>query len=206
MDPVCANIESPDEPLEPELPDVPLDPDVPLVPAVPDEPPEPDVPLDPELPAVPDEPLDPLEPEDPLVPDEPLVPLVPDVPDVIAENETPFIINVPFVLIEPVTSISFPKTTLVAPELVILFPSCTCNVPLTEIKPAVGSNNISPPPEDFNSTSPSTVCKIILSLPVLLYSSNSYFISAWNGIKRKVINIDIPISLGILVLFCELIK
>jgi P-type Cu+ transporter len=42
---------------------------------------------------------------------------------------------------------------------------------------------------------------LILSLPVLLYSSNSYFISAWNGIKRKVINIDIPISLGILVLF-----
>ncbi|MCB9364935.1 MAG: heavy metal translocating P-type ATPase metal-binding domain-containing protein [Flavobacteriales bacterium] len=42
---------------------------------------------------------------------------------------------------------------------------------------------------------------LILSLPILLYSSNSYFISAWNGIKRKVVNIDIPISLGILVLF-----
>jgi Cu+-exporting ATPase len=42
---------------------------------------------------------------------------------------------------------------------------------------------------------------LILSLPVLLYSANSYFTSAWNGIKRKIINIDIPISLGILVLF-----
>jgi len=37
--------------------------------------------------------------------------------------------------------------------------------PLTEIKPAVGSNNISPPPDDFNSTSPSTVCNVILSVP-----------------------------------------
>jgi Cu+-exporting ATPase len=42
---------------------------------------------------------------------------------------------------------------------------------------------------------------LTLSLPILLYSANSYFISAWNGIKRKVVNIDIPISLGILVLF-----
>lgn len=42
---------------------------------------------------------------------------------------------------------------------------------------------------------------LVLSLPVILYSSNTYFISAWNGVKRKIINIDIPISLGILVLF-----
>ena len=42
---------------------------------------------------------------------------------------------------------------------------------------------------------------LTLSLPVLFFSANSYFISAWTGIKRKIINIDIPISLGILVLF-----
>jgi len=42
---------------------------------------------------------------------------------------------------------------------------------------------------------------LVLSLPVLLYSSNSYFIFAWKGIQRRSINIDIPISLGILVLF-----
>ncbi|MCO6499843.1 MAG: heavy metal translocating P-type ATPase metal-binding domain-containing protein [Vicingus serpentipes] len=42
---------------------------------------------------------------------------------------------------------------------------------------------------------------LVLSLPVLLYSANNYFSSAWVGIKRKLINIDIPISLGILVLF-----
>ena len=42
---------------------------------------------------------------------------------------------------------------------------------------------------------------LVLSLPVFFYSANSYFSSAWNGIKRKIINIDIPISLGIVVLF-----
>lgn len=42
---------------------------------------------------------------------------------------------------------------------------------------------------------------LVLSLPVFLYSANSYFNSAWNGVKRKIINIDIPISLGIVVLF-----
>jgi hypothetical protein len=100
------------------------------VPLVPDDPELPDVPLLPEVPLVPDEPdvpLDPLEPDVPEVPpepDEPEPPLEPEVPDVMAENETPFTINVPLVLIEPVTSISFPKTTLVAPELVILLPSC----------------------------------------------------------------------------------
>jgi Cu+-exporting ATPase len=42
---------------------------------------------------------------------------------------------------------------------------------------------------------------LVLSLPVFLYSANSYFVAAWSGVKRKIINIDIPISLGIIVLF-----
>ena len=42
---------------------------------------------------------------------------------------------------------------------------------------------------------------LILALPVLLYSSSEYFISAYKGLKKKVINIDFPISLGISVLF-----
>lgn len=39
------------------------------------------------------------------------------------------------------------------------------------------------------------------SLPVLLYSSKDYFISAYKGLRSKLLNIDVPISLGILVLF-----
>ncbi len=42
---------------------------------------------------------------------------------------------------------------------------------------------------------------IVLSLPVLLYSSNGYLKSALHAIKIKTINIDIPIALGILSLF-----
>src|SRR5690606_42142752 len=42
---------------------------------------------------------------------------------------------------------------------------------------------------------------LIFSLPVFFYSASEYYISAIKGLKRKIINIDFPISLGILVLF-----
>lgn len=42
---------------------------------------------------------------------------------------------------------------------------------------------------------------LILALPVFFYSASDYFISAFKGLRKKVINIDVPISLGILVLF-----
>jgi len=42
---------------------------------------------------------------------------------------------------------------------------------------------------------------LLLSLPVLFYSSKSYFSSAIKGLKKKIVNIDVPISLGVLVIF-----
>ncbi|MEN8138553.1 MAG: heavy metal translocating P-type ATPase metal-binding domain-containing protein [Bacteroidota bacterium] len=42
---------------------------------------------------------------------------------------------------------------------------------------------------------------LALSIPVLVYSSSDYFVSAYKGLKHKFINIDVPIVLGILVLF-----
>lgn len=42
---------------------------------------------------------------------------------------------------------------------------------------------------------------LILALPVFFYSASDYFISAFKGLRKKIINIDVPISLGILVLF-----
>ncbi|MFO7525346.1 MAG: heavy metal translocating P-type ATPase metal-binding domain-containing protein [Ignavibacteriaceae bacterium] len=42
---------------------------------------------------------------------------------------------------------------------------------------------------------------LILSLPVFFYSASGYFISAVQGLRKKVINLDVPISLGILALF-----
>lgn len=42
---------------------------------------------------------------------------------------------------------------------------------------------------------------LILSLPVFFYSSSDYFISAFKGLRKNVLNIDVPISIGIFVLF-----
>jgi len=41
---------------------------------------------------------------------------------------------------------------------------------------------------------------ILLSLPVLFYSSNEYWLSAFKNLMHKIINIDLPITLGILAL------
>lgn len=40
-----------------------------------------------------------------------------------------------------------------------------------------------------------------LCVPVVFYSASDYFTSAYKGLKRKYINIDVPIALGISVLF-----
>lgn len=39
------------------------------------------------------------------------------------------------------------------------------------------------------------------ALPVVFYAAQDYFISAYKGIKSKLLNIDVPIALGISVLF-----
>ena len=39
------------------------------------------------------------------------------------------------------------------------------------------------------------------SLPVVLYSGRDYFISAYKGLRSKLLNIDVPIAIGIAVLF-----
>ncbi len=40
-----------------------------------------------------------------------------------------------------------------------------------------------------------------LSLPVLLYSGNEFFVNAWYGFKQKMLNIDAPIALALAVTF-----
>jgi Cu+-exporting ATPase len=39
------------------------------------------------------------------------------------------------------------------------------------------------------------------SLPVVFYAAKGYFISAYKGLRSKILNIDVPIALGISVLF-----
>ncbi len=42
---------------------------------------------------------------------------------------------------------------------------------------------------------------LFLSLPVVFYSAQDYFVSAYKGLRSKLLNIDVPIALGISVLF-----
>ena len=42
---------------------------------------------------------------------------------------------------------------------------------------------------------------LLMSLPVFFYSASPYHIAAWNGLKTRNYTIDIPMSLGIIVMF-----
>lgn len=42
---------------------------------------------------------------------------------------------------------------------------------------------------------------LLISLPVLLYSERDYFISAWQGLRNKQLNIDVPLCLAFISLF-----
>lgn len=42
---------------------------------------------------------------------------------------------------------------------------------------------------------------IALALPVLLFSARDYLTSAWNGLRTRHLNLDVPLALGILMLF-----
>ncbi|MDO6738795.1 heavy metal translocating P-type ATPase metal-binding domain-containing protein [Wenyingzhuangia sp. 2_MG-2023] len=46
-----------------------------------------------------------------------------------------------------------------------------------------------------------TFLMLLFSLPVVFYAGNDYLISAYKGLKKKILNIDVPISMGIVVLF-----
>jgi len=43
----------------------------------------------------------------------------------------------------------------------------------------------------------------VLILPVVFYSASDYYLSAWKGIKHRIISIDTPITLGIIALFLQ---
>lgn len=42
---------------------------------------------------------------------------------------------------------------------------------------------------------------LVLSLPVLIYSARGFFITAYEGIKQRMVNIDLPIAMGLQALF-----
>ncbi len=42
-----------------------------------------------------------------------------------------------------------------------------------------------------------------LSIPVLVYCGNDYFLSAYKSLRKKIISIDLPIALGLITLFVQ---
>ena len=42
---------------------------------------------------------------------------------------------------------------------------------------------------------------LIFALPVVFFAGSDYLVSAYKGLRKKIINIDVPIAIGILVLF-----
>lgn len=44
---------------------------------------------------------------------------------------------------------------------------------------------------------------LAISIPVLLYSANEYFISAFKAVRSKVLNLDVPITIGIIALYAQ---
>lgn len=42
---------------------------------------------------------------------------------------------------------------------------------------------------------------LAFSIPIVLYSGTGYFVSAWNNLKAKRLNLDFPLALGIAVMF-----
>jgi Cu+-exporting ATPase len=42
---------------------------------------------------------------------------------------------------------------------------------------------------------------LLFSLPVMFYAATGYLVSAYKGLRKKIVNIDVPIALGIIVLF-----
>ena len=42
---------------------------------------------------------------------------------------------------------------------------------------------------------------VVLSLPIVFYAASDYYVSAWNAVRQKKINMDVPIVLGIIAFF-----
>ncbi len=47
------------------------------------------------------------------------------------------------------------------------------------------------------------VLNFLFALPVVFYSGSDYLLSAWKNLKKKIINIDLPIAIGILTIFLQ---
>ena len=73
---------------------------------------------------------------------------------------------------------------------------CFGNVMLLSFPDYLGITSIEEQYQDFFRW-----LNVLLAIPVVFYSGNDYFISAFKSLKQRFANIDVPIALGISVLF-----
>ena len=62
----------------------------------------------------------------------------------------------------------------------------------------LGIGNDNPAFRNFTS-----YLSFVVSIPVLLYSANDYFISAYKALRYKSLNLDVPITIGIIALYAQ---
>jgi Cu+-exporting ATPase len=74
---------------------------------------------------------------------------------------------------------------------------CFSNIMMLSFPEYFSSGNI----EQAGLKETFTWLSLVLSLPVLFYAANDFFISAWKGLRQRYVNIDAPIALAILVTF-----
>ncbi len=75
---------------------------------------------------------------------------------------------------------------------------CFANIMLLSFPEYLGLNTLA---KDGLSAQVFRWLNLCLSLPVLLYSGNEFFVNAWYGFKQKMLNIDAPIALALAVTF-----
>ncbi len=91
-------------------------------------------------------------------------------------------------------SLSPPKSKLIIQLAVAGF--CFGNIMMLSFPEYLGIDHA-----DGDLKSLFSLLNIALSIPVVFYSAQDYFFSAWKGLQQKQVNIDVPIAIGILVLF-----
>jgi P-type Cu+ transporter len=72
---------------------------------------------------------------------------------------------------------------------------CFGNIMLLSFPEYLGSHDVDPGLRTIFQT-----LSVFLSLPVVFYSASGYYLSAATGLRKKVVNLDVPIALGITIL------
>jgi P-type Cu+ transporter len=76
---------------------------------------------------------------------------------------------------------------------------CFANIMMLSFPEYFSSGNI----EEDGLKQTFTWLNFVLSLPVLFYSASGFFVAAWKGLRQRLLNIDAPIALAIIVTYAR---